>query len=119
MNLPQMNINGGSTNGSQNGAPPSSQNSQNNSNQAAVTIINQIPVLPTQIQVLGNQPVPPAPAPVNQSSRADREKIYQWIIELASPESRETSLLELRFFLLFLTLIGIYIHNLINSVLNY
>jgi len=30
------------------------------------------------------------------SPQVDREKIYQWIIELASPETRENALLELR-----------------------
>ena len=28
--------------------------------------------------------------------QVDREKMYQWIIELASPETRENALLELR-----------------------
>ena len=28
--------------------------------------------------------------------QVDREKIYQWIVELASPETRENALLELR-----------------------
>ena len=28
-------------------------------------------------------------------SNVDRDKIYQWIIELSSPETRETALLEL------------------------
>ena len=32
----------------------------------------------------------------NQMQQVDREKIYQWIVELASPESRENALLELR-----------------------
>lgn len=26
----------------------------------------------------------------------DREKVYQWIVELANPETRENALLELR-----------------------
>uniref|UniRef100_A0A8D2GCE2 Uncharacterized protein n=1 Tax=Theropithecus gelada TaxID=9565 RepID=A0A8D2GCE2_THEGE len=43
-------------------------------------------------------PVPTALAQV------DREKIYQWINELSSPETRENALLELRSENLFLTL---------------
>ena len=32
----------------------------------------------------------------SQLQQIDREKIYQWIVELASPDSRENALLELR-----------------------
>lgn len=35
----------------------------------------------------------PAPPAIPQ---VEREKIYQWIIELASPDTRENALLELR-----------------------
>lgn len=31
------------------------------------------------------------------SGPVDREKIYQWIVELSSPDTRENALLELRF----------------------
>lgn len=34
------------------------------------------------------------PSPANL---ADREKIYQWILELTNSETRENALLELRF----------------------
>lgn len=34
------------------------------------------------------------PSPANQT--VDKEKIYQWILELTSPETRENALLELR-----------------------
>ena len=39
----------------------------------------------------------PSTSTASSSSQpnVDREKIYQWIIELSSPESRETALLEL------------------------
>lgn len=30
-------------------------------------------------------------------SNVDRDKIYQWIIELGNPDTRENALLELRF----------------------
>ena len=39
---------------------------------------------------VGGPQVGPQPPPV------DREKMYQWIIELASPDTRENALLELR-----------------------
>jgi len=35
--------------------------------------------------------------PANQLSSADRERVYQWILELASPDTREHALLELRY----------------------
>jgi len=38
---------------------------------------------------------PPQHIPANQLSSADREKVYQWILELASPDTREHALLEL------------------------
>ncbi len=49
-------------------------------------------------QRLNSSAIPPA----NQSTVAalaqvEREKVFQWIIELASPESRENALLELRY----------------------
>ena len=37
--------------------------------------------------------VPPQPT----LQQVDRDKIYQWIVELASPDTRENALLELRF----------------------
>ena len=46
----------------------------------------------------------PAPPPTSVASatsgasmpQAEREKIYQWIVELTSPETRENALQELR-----------------------
>ena len=35
--------------------------------------------------------------PPNQLSATARESVYQWILELASPETREHALLELRY----------------------
>jgi hypothetical protein len=35
------------------------------------------------------------PAPQLAQAAVDREKIYQWIIELAAPDTREAALLEL------------------------
>lgn len=43
----------------------------------------------TEVSLSPSQPVPTALAQV------DREKIYQWINELSSPETRENALLEL------------------------
>lgn len=37
-------------------------------------------------------------SPANLQSSVDREKIYQWIMELSNPETRENALLELRCF---------------------
>jgi hypothetical protein len=37
-------------------------------------------------------------SPANLQSLVDRDKIYQWIIELSNPETRENALLELRYF---------------------
>lgn len=42
----------------------------------------------------------PVHAP-SQLSTADRERVYQWILELASPDTREHALLELRYCVLF------------------
>ena len=40
--------------------------------------------------------------PINQNSfQVEREKIYQWILELATVETKENALLELRFELCF------------------
>jgi hypothetical protein len=36
-------------------------------------------------------------SPANLQSSVDRDKIYQWIIELSNPETRENALLELRY----------------------
>ena len=36
------------------------------------------------------------PATLQQQQQVDRDKIYQWIVELASPDTRENALLELR-----------------------
>ena len=38
----------------------------------------------------------PQQAPPLQQQQVDRDKIYHWIIELASPDTRENALLELR-----------------------
>mgnify|MGYP005984743543 FL=1 len=35
------------------------------------------------------------PSPANQT--VEREKVFQWILELTNPETREKALLELRF----------------------
>lgn len=35
-------------------------------------------------------------SPANLQPGVDREKIYQWIVELSNPEQRENALLELR-----------------------
>jgi len=37
----------------------------------------------------------PSPATLQQPV-VDREKVYQWIIELSNPETRENALVELR-----------------------
>ena len=37
-----------------------------------------------------------APQAAQPMQQVDREKMYQWIIELASPDTRENALLELR-----------------------
>lgn len=34
------------------------------------------------------------PSPANQT--VERERVYQWILELTNPETRENALLELR-----------------------
>ena len=39
---------------------------------------------------------PAGNAQASQLQQVDREKIYQWIVELSSPDSRENALLELR-----------------------
>ena len=36
-------------------------------------------------------------AAAHPMQQVDREKIYQWIVELASPDTRENALLELRY----------------------
>jgi len=36
-------------------------------------------------------------SPANLQSSVDRDKIYQWIVELSHPETRENALLELRY----------------------
>ena len=47
---------------------------------------------PTVVNSAGN----PASNPgSNQTSNLDREKVYQWIIELSAPDTREAALLEL------------------------
>jgi CCR4-NOT transcription complex subunit 9 len=38
-------------------------------------------------------------SPANLQSSVDRDKIYQWIVELSNPETRENALLELRYFI--------------------
>jgi hypothetical protein len=38
-------------------------------------------------------------SPANLQSTVDRDKIYQWIVELSNPETRENALLELRYFI--------------------
>lgn len=38
--------------------------------------------------------VQPNPSPANNT--VDRDKIYQWILELTNPDTRENALLELR-----------------------
>jgi hypothetical protein len=37
-------------------------------------------------------------SPANLQSSVDRDKIYQWIMELSNPETRENALQELRCF---------------------
>lgn len=37
-------------------------------------------------------------SPANLQSSVDRDKIYQWILELSNPETRENALQELRCF---------------------
>jgi len=37
-------------------------------------------------------------SPANLQSSVDRDKIYQWIVELSNPETRENALQELRCF---------------------
>jgi hypothetical protein len=36
-------------------------------------------------------------SPANLQTSVDRDKIYQWIVELSNPETRENALLELRY----------------------
>ena len=59
------------------------------SNTAAFCCSPMMNMPPPPIQVAPLQP-PPA------GQQVDRDKIYQWIVELASPETRENALLELR-----------------------
>jgi len=39
---------------------------------------------------------PPPTTPQSAMQQVDRDKIYLWIVELASPDTRENALLELR-----------------------
>lgn len=41
--------------------------------------------------------IPPLTQAPPTMSQVDREKIYQWIIELTNPETRENALQELRY----------------------
>lgn len=44
--------------------------------------------------------IPPLTQAPPTMSQVDREKIYQWIIELTNPETRENALQELRYALI-------------------
>jgi CCR4-NOT transcription complex subunit 9 len=46
-------------------------------------------------------------SPANLQSSVDREKIYQWIVELSNPETRENALQELRCFEFTVTVTGV------------
>ena len=89
-------------------ASTSSQSSSQTGSIAPASLSNQSPVssscqsnpmTPQSNSQLSQSNPPPLQAqlPPSQPTKTDREKIYQWIIELASPESRENSLLELRY----------------------
>ena len=90
----QPNIQSGPTaSGSHSNSTPSPSAPSNQNNAQSQQHVNQLPISAGQANPSSAQP---PPSSLSQPSRTDREKIYNWIIELASPESRENSLLELR-----------------------
>lgn len=64
-----------------------------------VTIIKMIHIFQQKKMATGQLQtgIPPLTQAPPTMSQVDREKIYQWIIELTNPETRENALQELRY----------------------
>ena len=76
-----------------------------------ISFIIYISVICSQLYMSSQQ------SPANLQSSVDRDKIYQWIMELSNPETRENALQELRCFefTVTVTVTGVFFFNACNA----